>query len=419
MQPYCQRCQRIAPDFRLLACPYCKSPFRPTDSGTSDQYSDAERKIDLNQYARTEMQLAREEMRERLASDFKGYRSEFQRKFWILGSMTVLSIIGLGIQYFQYERRVGQYLTDQEKKTRVRVDDTLASAVRDVQVETQKALSGAVESVRKSVNIRLNEEFQTPRIQQTVSDAAAAQSKTLMDQRITPEVRRIRDQTAADLRKFQDFLHGYETNYKTDFDKLSKTTGASEALVQSLREQIEIISLRNRVAELGDAAITDGDRSSFDVLNNVADDPAQTAEARKLNFSEALQVKKFWIGINRIKAQQFTWRGSDGKPMEENQLSTCDLLRELQNSGIWQVRAKAAQLLSDHHEVGVPEGLLAAIKSDRNLHVVADAVHSFGSVTGFQSPDVFGQPFIENWWRDHNQDVSKSLAKLNCGAPKH
>jgi hypothetical protein len=90
-------------------------------------------------------------------------------------------------------------------------------------------------------------------------------------------------------------------------------------------------------------------------------------------------------------------------------------LNDLQKNQSWFVRAKAAQLLSGHPKVGVPEGLLRAIEYDPDLHVVRDANRSWENITGHRSPDVFGfAEHLESWWKEHGPETTKKLEKLDC-----
>jgi len=130
--------------------------------------------------------------------------------------------------------------------------------------------------------------------------------------------------------------------------------------------------------------------------------------------SEVSIVKVFWITAYKTRAAEFQWKGRDGKEKTESQLTTCDLLFELLNNVEWVVRAKAAELLAAHREVGVPEALLRAIERDRQLHVVREAARAWESVTGHRPPDVFGLPFVETWWKEHAEETKKRLQKLDC-----
>mgnify|MGYP001595983192 CR=1 FL=1 len=54
-------------------------------------------------------------------------------------------------------------------------------------------------------------------------------------------------------------------------------------------------------------------------------------------------------------------------------------------------------------EEGVPEALLEVVEKDQNLNVVKTALDAFESITGFESPDVFGYEFAKKWWDEHKE----------------
>jgi hypothetical protein len=99
-----------------------------------------------------------------------------------------------------------------------------------------------------------------------------------------------------------------------------------------LQEQVRILTRRNAIAALGASAMTEGDRTSYEVLDTIRLDPAEKPDIRQAAFSEYFQVKRFWLGINRIKGVEFSWKGADGNPKQESQLTTCDLIYECQRA---------------------------------------------------------------------------------------
>jgi hypothetical protein len=364
------------------------------------------------------MQLARAEMRDSFAKEFETYKREFNKKFWVRGTlfaaMTVAGLLTAGMNYIGWERKLNAYLAEQEVKVKQRIDNTLTGAVAAVNQKADEAMKNSVDSVRKKVDSRIDEEFRTARIQGTVTNAAEKQARSILAQRVTPEVDKMRTDIASRRREFDSFLHSYEGRYKGDYEALSRTTGESTKLTQTMRQQVDLLTRRNNVQQLTDSAMADGDRNALQVLSIMSQDTALDGTSRQLALSGLLQAKRFWIDTYRYRGTEIAWTGVDGKSKKEGELNACDLMLNLAKNNSWIVRAKAAELLAVHRKESVPDALLTAIRSDAHLQVVSRAVVSFQEITAYVSPDVFGEPYTSRWWDDHAAEKAKELQKLDC-----
>jgi len=378
-------------------------------------------KLELTQYAQTEAHLAKEELREYIRSELLALRNENQldrRKQYGTIAFIITILVGSDVWAIQnLESRVQHALAAEVEKNRQLVAAVLAT-------ETTK--------MQRQIIDRLNQEFGTPRLQEMIGEEARRYTANEANSYITAEVetkirpfrtqidRSIADtnqlaaQNSENVKKFGDFLRQNEQQYRADYQTLSKTVGDSQTLTKALSLQVAAQKRKSEISALANDAINNGTRSALEVLSRIMDDASEAAEIRELARSEMFRVKAFWVTAEKTLGIEITWRGVDGKPKAQTAVSTCELLSNLQNNKDWPVRVKAAQLLATHANIGVPEALLKAIQSDQQLHVVQDAVRSFTSVTGFQSPDVFGLPYVETWWKTHADEINKKLQKLDC-----
>jgi hypothetical protein len=391
------------------------------DDVNLDRMREVVLKLELTQYARTEAQLAKEDLREYIRAELLALRNENRldrRKQYGTIAFIFTVLVGSDVWAIQnLESRVQRALAEEVEKNRQTAAAVLAT-------ETTK-MQGQIKN-------RLDQEFATPRLQRMIGEEARRYTaneakayivsevetvvrpfRTQIDQSIA-DTKRLAAQNAENVKKFGDFLQQNEKQYRAEYQKLSKTVGDSESLTKTLSLQVAAQKHRSDISALANDAINNGSRTSFAVLSRILDDTSETTEIRELARSEILKLKIFWMTANKTVANEVAWTGPDGKPKAETALTACDLLSALQNNKQWEVRAKAAQLLAAHANLGVPEGLLKAIQSDQQLHVVRDAIRSFSSLTGFQTPDVFGLPYAETWWQGHADETKKKLTKLDC-----
>lgn len=190
-------------------------------------------------------------------------------------------------------------------------------------------------------------------------------------------------------------LRGSQSSIAKDINVLKDRTNAEIREAQTLRHY----------SELADRAIAKGDRQSFDQLMEMYRSQRPEEPGYDALVANIMRTKSYWLLVNRVPTDTLT---RHGKTIKASDLTTCELIDELDSNPTWEIRALMAKTLT-RKEKGVPEALLRAIKTDRHIHVVRDAIRTWAVVTGFASSDVLDVEPIETWWKE-NQD--KTVARL-------
>ncbi len=105
-------------------------------------------------------------------------------------------------------------------------------------------------------------------------------------------------------------------------------------------------------------------------------------------------------------------RRGDGTSISEADLTVENLVWILDNAKNGFIRARAAQKLRNHSNLGVPESLLEIITTDENLWTRMEAFSSFERITGFKRNDIFDFESAASWYEDNRIDVAKRLDPL-------
>ena len=170
-----------------------------------------------------------------------------------------------------------------------------------------------------------------------------------------------------------------------------QTSGAVRGEVASSIGDVEWedVRLRHELTMLADAAIARGDRGALDELRgmlDVADDPVQRAAAR----AEMFRVQQMYATASRLPkeplavAKLFPGKNSE-KQLEEEQV--VELLADPDREP--ETRIRAAWLLEDRRTMTANDQLMLAIRNDKHLDVVKQAMLSFQKNTGYRGGDWF------------------------------
>jgi hypothetical protein len=142
---------------------------------TSETMNRIEAKLDLQQFARLEVEIAagrlREEMERhvgKLRKDAEGHKREIKSQNWkgVLAILGALGLLGVGGWYAAWD-----YLQDRTEE--------------------------AIDQGAKAIQARLDEEFQTPRIQKLMADTVTKESARLLRENVVPEVEKLREDADA------------------------------------------------------------------------------------------------------------------------------------------------------------------------------------------------------------------------------
>jgi hypothetical protein len=149
-------------------------------------------------------------------------------------------------------------------------------------------------------------------------------------------------------------------------------------------------------------------RSAYEELLEILNDP-RDASLQLAAKSEVTRVNHAFMNSARIAGVTLSVQGTGDTNIEEPDFTTRDLIDFLIDDPDWRFRARAAQLLAEKKEIGVPEALLDVMKNDENLEVFKHAVRAFEAVTGCKGPDIFEYEYCSEWWETNSETVNEKL----------
>jgi hypothetical protein len=204
-----------------------------------------------------------------------------------------------------------------------------------------------------------------------------------------------------------------------DVEKTAQSTNNDLRIMQkessaTILKLNTLISKENKIFEiqrLQDQAL-EGDFSSYELLIEYNSEDLDLNERAR---SAILSIKGFYIGKTKIKGFEMSRKDEEGNQVKGENFETSWLIDDLIQNTDWRVRAKTAELLKSHKEVGVPEALLDSMENDPNLWVRKEALVSFESVTGFKASDVFQfeTGFPRKWYVKNQEEVSNIINEKN------
>jgi hypothetical protein len=266
------------------------------------------------------------------------------------------------------------------------------------------------ENTSKYITESITTKFADPAIKTTLENVAIGQAKKIIEDEIKPAVQYIKEEShkeysmltkdieeiKSEIVLFKEYLGDTKINFANEYNTLSN--------------EVAIIKERNRLAELADNAIANGDSVAFEQLKSYISVPSKS-EMVNAAKAELLRVKNFYIRTTRIKAKTFSFTSSDGEKLPDTEATTQVLLNSLAKDKDWRVRARSAQLLKSRKEKNVPDALLEAARSDLMLDVRKNALKSFNLLTGFPQADIFDYKPAINWWKENKQQFDEQIDK--------
>ena len=374
MDRYCPRCSKVTTDDRLVRCQFCGSLFNSSADEPYPLTAQQENRIYEN-------------LRRRL-------------KLYVFGGFSILALIS------------GVFLFDSMISVYKRGTDFLNKTVLD----------------------KVTEEFREPAIKKTVSEVASKEAKQVLVAQIQPEVSKFQQETQSSINSFKKFTENTQARYTSDYQRLARglanveangrraqsltqgitatvsrleTAGKdAEATNRAISAELDELRRRKSVTDLGAAAIGQAGRPALIALSRIAE--ADTSpEIRDLATSEIMRVKGFWLSVKRTA--DVTLR-KDNKLIKASDLKTCEVVQQAAHNPNWSVRAVLTETLGERSGRKRPRNSSEIVEKDDNLEVVKDAVAAWSSLTGYRSPDVFGMPYLPNWWQENRESFSKGLA---------
>jgi len=288
----------------------------------------------------------------------------------------------------------------QEEKLRI-IKGLKRNVLRDVlflagalAIITILSLWGIKEGLERKSIKRIDEQFETPEIQELLEDVARTKTKELMQRQIDPELKRLRKELSEKVAQFEKYQSEMKERLQRSYQAITN---------EGLKFQ-----RRGSIFELGDAAISQMSRSAYEELLELLNDP-RDASLQLAARSEIIRVNHALMNSARIAGVTLSGQGSGDTTIEESDFTTQDLIDFLIDDPDWRFRARSAQLLADKKELGVPEALLDAMENDENMEVFKHAVRAFKTVTGCIAPDTFEYEYCSEWWAANSETVNEKL----------
>jgi hypothetical protein len=254
--------------------------------------------------------------------------------------------------------------------------------------------------VEEIVTSQIAQKFADPRIRETFQEVAENQAGKMLRDEIQPVV----DQFRADLQR----------EY------------------QAVSEEIEPLKLQSILPFIRDKALNHNDREAFDQIIRIA---KAAPENSPLKNSAIGEIRNFINQVTGLSEAQFIGKfvsssllGESGFGLrkDDSKIPTDQLIVYLSDSD-FKVRARAALLLRNRIEKGVPDSLLQVARTDKHLMVAYYALTSFGYITkrldrpiqAGQKPitlelliEIFDIDKLEQWWKERYVEVNEQLADM-------
>ena len=123
-----------------------------------------------------------------------------------------------------------------------------------VLVGSNYSIRGALENLMIS---RIDQEFREPHIQELMQRVVNTKATEMLTNEIQPEVTRFYNETTKQVQTFQGFLDNLKADFQREY--------------QTLSDEVSKLKTRNYLTVLGDKAISDGNRETYDELNRISD----------------------------------------------------------------------------------------------------------------------------------------------------
>lgn len=246
----------------------------------------------------------------------------------------------------------------------------------------------------KAISDRISKQFEDSNIKKTLTDVANAKGEEILNKQIRPEIEQFKAEIKKEFDSVKKLAEDLKTKYLADYN--------------TFKSEVVKLEERNELTELADKVIVNRDVAALEDLERVTKDSAR-AELTPAATSELKRAKTFFATMTSIKGISIERKGPLGSIMKDKELTTNMLIFDLKNNTNWRIRVKAAELLRDRNEKGVPDILVEVMNSDLDLEVRKTTLDTFEAITGFVSNDVFGFKAAREWWIKNKSEVDKKL----------
>jgi hypothetical protein len=325
------------------------------------------------------------------------HRDYFQMLYkWTAGSLTVIVIVIGGLVAF-----VGWHTIDDIRK---QAQAATQQEIVSIRQQSRDTLAKQTGEIQQQIAQRLDEEFKTEAIRQTVQSAAKQQTAGALLPIITTEVRSqvnagVKAEQQTVQRSLIQQVHQSVEDLKPTINKrVDETVGQSVTAAVSAQVDSQIAprlkQLENnaQISTLINQAES-GDGPSFDILIRMAGDPQVPVDARNL----ALKVARSIVASHNqgfYSLRQFL----DKKTEQEEVVY-------LQDADP-QSRQAAVDSLGANYWKAHLDQLFSIMTMDNSIEVRRSAYMQFKGVTQLKS-DALDNFTATEWWRAHRNEFVK------------
>ncbi|MCA9405377.1 MAG: hypothetical protein KC684_02485 [Candidatus Omnitrophica bacterium] len=244
--------------------------------------------------------------------------------------------------------------------------------------------------IKEIVINRIAEQFKEERIRKTLQTVASDKANDIMENILNPQIDGVKEEIIS----FENYMNNMRLSFSNEYKTLAK--------------EVEILKARNALLLLTDKAITQGDRSAYDKVQNIYRN-SKDAEVSSIARAEMLKIKAFYASTNRIKSGDVIFIDEEGRSFKNGNIPTDILLKYLIGHKEVITRAKSADLLRNRKEKDVPETLIESFKNEKNLIVLKNSIQAFERVTGYENSDVFDYEKAIKWWENNRDEYYKKI----------
>ena len=308
-----------------------------------------------------------------------------------------ISCSDCGIQYSQWDREQAD-----------RLEELSQQQARDIAKMALRMMWKPLVSVASFVSLifgfglwqtcqyveeQIQQRFADPQVARTFTDVANEKAREIIANRVEPTIDAAQQQVRAEVESLSTDLAAF----RAAFDRQLQEVKAENAYQKELR----------KIQGLEDAARM-GSYKAYEALRNYRSD---NRELLSRALSAAQSAKADYIGRAYFSSAPLTAQRASGDEVQEDQMTTEELLGVVESEKNHLIRARAARKLASHPYLGVPEQLLAVIDSDESLWVRTAALDSFSAMTGFHGEDVFAFDKAKAWFAENQERVNAGLQK--------
>lgn len=277
---------------------------------------------------------------------------------------------------------------------------------------------------------RLDDEFSTDRIRETVANAASGRAEEIIETRIEPVVGSAEaavQQASASVKKGTEDLRAFisetkrtytaelqtlrdeitsaaqtgERDLRTFIDETKETY--SEEL-ESLRHELALLKAVNEVRILRARAI-EGEAAAYSKLRLAGRD-GNEAVAMEVKAA-IMDVHNMLYGTRRGHLFPVQHKRRDGTSALDTELNTDELLECLVIHQFWAARGRCASLLVSHREYRVLPTLFEAFRSDENMWVRGEALRALRSLANVTN--TISVPVVQLDLRKNDESLREQL----------